>query len=138
MNAEILIKLFNEIRSIDREFTETGEIELDNLDWATLVLNNNNQIVVENEHGTQFKIEELSESEMGLFEFELNNIKQDYIGIISNINLEEAKKAIDLCIEDIEMLIDGRWNPDEESAEATLDNLIKVKNYLDFLELTAD
>jgi hypothetical protein len=134
MNAETLIKLFNEIKSIDREFTETGEIELDNLDWATLVLNNNNQIVVENEHGTQFGLEELSESEMGLFEFELNNIKQDYIGIISNINLEEAKKAIDLCIEDIEMLIDGRWNPDEESAEATLDNLIKVKGFLKLIE----
>jgi hypothetical protein len=134
MNAETLIKLFNEIKSIDREFTETGEIELDNLDWATLVLNNNNQIVVENEHGTQFGLEELSESEMGLFEFELNNIKQDYIGIISNINLEEAKKAIDLCIEDIEMLIDGRWNPDEESAEATLDNLIKVKDFLKLIE----
>jgi hypothetical protein len=51
------------------------------------------------------------------------------------VNLEEAKKAINLCIEDIEMLINGDWEPDEDSSNATLDNLIKVKKYLNSINL---
>lgn len=54
---------------IDRfkESIESEKIELDNLDWAKLVFNKEGDLVVENEHGTQFDIEDLSKKEMEVF-----------------------------------------------------------------------
>lgn len=119
MKVETIINLFNKIRSIDSEFTESGEIELDNLDFAKLVYDEEtDSILVENEHGTRFDLNDLSESELGIFEFELGselgifNIELDS----NKISYHDAIESINLSIEDIEMLIDGRWNPDEESA----------------------
>lgn len=42
MKKDKLIKLFNEICSIDSDYTETEKIQLDNLDEAILLLDNNN------------------------------------------------------------------------------------------------
>lgn len=47
--------------------TESEKIELDNLDWARLVYNENKEVVVENEHGTQFGVDELSDMELEIF-----------------------------------------------------------------------
>ena len=79
MTTEKLINLFNILRKIDTEFTESGEIELDNLDWAKLVYDENSKsIMVENEHGSRFDLDNLSESEMGVFVFELNSNIDSY------------------------------------------------------------
>lgn len=47
--------------------TDTENIELDNLDRAKLVYNEANEVVVENEHGTQFDVSDLSNSEIDVF-----------------------------------------------------------------------
>lgn len=74
MTTEKLINLFNILRKIDPDFTESGEIELDNLDWARLVYDEESKsVMVENEYCTRFDLDNLSESEIGVFEFELNN-----------------------------------------------------------------
>lgn len=50
------------------ESKESEQITLDNLDWAKLVFDlNTKELVVQNEHGTQFDIEELSEEERRIF-----------------------------------------------------------------------
>lgn len=46
---------------------ESEKIQLDNLDWAKLVFNEEGEVVVENEHGTQFPVDDLSETEMEIF-----------------------------------------------------------------------
>ena len=46
---------------------QSEKIQLDNLDWARLVFNEEGEVVVENEHGTQFPVDELSEIEMEIF-----------------------------------------------------------------------
>lgn len=43
------------------------EIELDNLDTACLVRKKDGSVIVENEYGTTFGIEELSDSELDVF-----------------------------------------------------------------------
>ena len=45
----------------------TEKIQLDNLDWAKLVFNDEGEVVVENEHGTQFPVSELSKQEIEIF-----------------------------------------------------------------------
>lgn len=60
-NSEDLRTLF--LQSAD---VETEEIELDNLDQARLV-RVNGEIMVENEHGTQFELSELSTDEVNTF-----------------------------------------------------------------------
>jgi hypothetical protein len=45
------------------ESIESEEIQLDNLDWAKLVITRDLKVVVQNEHGTQFDIDELSNME---------------------------------------------------------------------------
>ena len=45
------------------ETKESEKIQLDNLDWAKLVFNSDSKLVMENEHGTQFDINDLSEIE---------------------------------------------------------------------------
>jgi hypothetical protein len=55
------------INSIKKRFSfhvEYPKIELDNLDWIELVLSKEGDLVVENEHGTQFNLDELSDSEL--------------------------------------------------------------------------
>lgn len=46
---------------------ESEKIQLDNLDWARLVFNEEGEVVVENEHGTQFPVSDLSEDEIQIF-----------------------------------------------------------------------
>ena len=46
---------------------QSEKIQLDNLDWARLVFNEEGEVVVKNEHGTQFPVDELSEIEMEIF-----------------------------------------------------------------------
>ena len=60
MNKEELIERFY-------ENCESEKIQLDNLDYAKLIINKKGEVVVENEHGTQFDIDELSESDIQCF-----------------------------------------------------------------------
>ena len=55
---------------------KSEEIELDNLDKAWLAFSNENDedIVVENEHGTQFPIDYLSDQEIKAFIYDLEGI----------------------------------------------------------------
>lgn len=52
---------------------ESEKIMLDNLDWAKLTYDGNHDVVVENEHGTQFELDELTETELDIFIFALQN-----------------------------------------------------------------
>ena len=45
---------------------ESEKIELDNLDWARLV-EVKGEVKVENEHGTQFSVSDLSKEEVRIF-----------------------------------------------------------------------
>lgn len=63
-NLEKMVKTFKK-----KGLTESEEIELDNLDAAKLVYNEENEVVVENEHGTQFDVSELSRDEIKFFLF---------------------------------------------------------------------
>lgn len=65
--------------------TSTAEITLDNLDTAELV-EGEDGVCVENEHGTQFSLDELSEGELEFFCSELNLPERfDYL-IMSDTN----------------------------------------------------
>ena len=46
---------------------ESDKIQLDNLDWARLVFDDEGELVVQNEHGTNFPLSDLSENEINLF-----------------------------------------------------------------------
>ena len=46
---------------------ESEKVQLDNLDWAKLVFNEDGEVVVENEHGTQFPVDDLSDEEIEIF-----------------------------------------------------------------------
>jgi hypothetical protein len=67
------------VQRLIKTFKKTGleeseEIELDNLDFAKLVRSKDyeqiygNEIMVENEHGTLFDVEDLSDEEIEIFE----------------------------------------------------------------------
>lgn len=60
MTQEELIKFW-------KQSLESEKIQLDNLDWARLVFNEEGEVVVENEHGTQFPVSDLSEDEIQIF-----------------------------------------------------------------------
>lgn len=61
MDAQELIKHF-------KFSLESEEVQLDNLDWAKLIFDEETgEVVVENEHGTQFSVEDLSEKEIEIF-----------------------------------------------------------------------
>lgn len=60
--AQELVKLW-------KSSLESEKIELDNLDWARLVFNEQGEVVVENEHGTQFPVEDLSDAELDVLEY---------------------------------------------------------------------
>jgi len=59
-----VIRLFRESK-----LDESQKIELDNLDRAKLVYDENRNVVVENEHGTQFPVVDLSSAELDVFIF---------------------------------------------------------------------
>jgi hypothetical protein len=78
-NVDKLIKAFlakyevnKEILDEDERF-ESDEIELDNLDWARLVIEPSHDglgsvtVMVENEHGSLFEVSELSNIEIKIF-----------------------------------------------------------------------
>lgn len=46
---------------------ESEWIQLDNLDEAKLVFDDEGNVVVENEHGTQFPVSDLSDIELDIF-----------------------------------------------------------------------
>jgi hypothetical protein len=50
-----------------KQSLESERIQLDNLDWARLVFNEEGEVVVRNEHGTQFPVSDLSETEIEIF-----------------------------------------------------------------------
>ena len=61
MTAKELVKHF-------KSTLESERIQLDNLDWAKLVFNEDTgEVVVRNEHGTEFPVEDLSEEEIEIF-----------------------------------------------------------------------
>lgn len=63
IDANLLIEKF-----ILSRLESTYKIELDNLDRAVLCFNDDGtKVVVENEHGTQFEVEDLSQSELEIF-----------------------------------------------------------------------
>lgn len=70
MTSKELVQYFKSTLSSEK-------IQLDNLDRAKLVFNNKGEVVVQNEHGVQFSVEELSEDEINTFydaiEFYSNN-----------------------------------------------------------------
>lgn len=52
---------------------ESEKIELDNLDTAMLIYDvNNNCVVVVNEHGTEFPLSDLSQTEINIFYDNIN------------------------------------------------------------------
>lgn len=53
---------------------ESEEIELDNLDSARLVYNfDSKSVMVENEHGTQFPLSDLTQQEIDIFYANISN-----------------------------------------------------------------
>lgn len=62
MNANDLVKRFKSTLELESEW-----IQLDNLDEAKLVFDEEGNVVVENEHGTQFPVSDLSEEEIEIF-----------------------------------------------------------------------
>jgi hypothetical protein len=50
-----------------KQSLESEEIQLDNLDYARLVFNEDGEVVVVNEHGTQFPVTDLSDTEIDIF-----------------------------------------------------------------------
>ena len=61
METKELIKHF-------KSTLESEKIQLDNLDWAKLVFDKETgEVVVRNEHGTEFPVEDLSEEEIEIF-----------------------------------------------------------------------
>jgi formylmethanofuran dehydrogenase subunit B len=65
-------RLYN-IKQIKKaDVNSTYKFQLDNLDWATLI-EENEEILVENEHGTIFGIDELSNEELQIVVYNLKN-----------------------------------------------------------------
>ena len=55
------------IKTLWLQDLKSKKIQLDNLDWVFLTFNKQGIVVVENEHGTQFPISDLSKQEIELF-----------------------------------------------------------------------
>ena len=69
MTPEELVKLF-------KSTLESESIQLDNLDRAKLVFDEETgEVVVENEHATQFPVSDLSDNEMKIFAYLLSSEK---------------------------------------------------------------
>lgn len=58
-----------ELIDIFKKNCRSEEIQLDNLDMAYLTFDDNENVVVENEHGTQFPVSDLSNDEMLAFKY---------------------------------------------------------------------
>ena len=72
MKADKLTKLKKVF--LETKFVESEEIELDNLDRACLILTQDKKgVEVWNEHGTTFPISDLSEVEIDIFLYLLQN-----------------------------------------------------------------
>lgn len=50
-----------------KETLQSEKIQLDNLDYAKLIFNSEGNVVVRNEHGTEFPVEDLSDTELEIF-----------------------------------------------------------------------
>jgi hypothetical protein len=67
-------KLVNRIKEEKKDdCVETGWFELDNLDEAKLLSDESGRIFIENEHGTTFDLEELSDVEFTILIYILKN-----------------------------------------------------------------
>ena len=98
--AENLINLFK-----NSGLDETERIELDNLDRARLKYNDNKEVVVENEHGTEFPVSDLSSQEMEIFLFVIPEstiqvIDQAEYSDLSNLFYEHKGDVV--CLHDDE------------------------------------
>ena len=98
--AENLINLFK-----NSGLDETEKIELDNLDRARLKYNDNKEVVVENEHGSFFPVEDLSREEMEIFLFVIPEkpiqvIDQAEYSDLSNLFYEHKGDVV--CLHDDE------------------------------------
>lgn len=65
-------KKLTKLESVLSKFNRTGRtksewIELDNLDRAWLVKTKDKEVMMENWHGTQFPVSDLSDSELDVF-----------------------------------------------------------------------
>ena len=49
---------------------------------------------------------------------------------VVNMTKQEIITACNQLEEDFQMLEDGRWIPDTDSIEASLDNVNKIRNYV--------
>lgn len=96
---------------------ESEKIELDNLDRARLVYDESGEVVVENEHGTEFPVSDLSNMELDIF---LVNIGKP----ISS--LKQLKESY------IERCIDENRVDDYEQLCEEIDNSV---DYNDFLQV---
>lgn len=45
--------------------------------------------------------------------------------------INEIRTKLNLVLEDLQMLRDGTWVPDESSCEATIDNVVSVINIIE-------
>lgn len=73
--------------------TESGSIELDNLDRARVVYNEENEVVIENEHGSQYGVDELSNVELDIF---IEVLGWDVIDTLAKLQ----DRYIDRCVFD--------------------------------------
>lgn len=76
-NVEKLRKEFlkqyelNKTELLKGERYDSEKIELDNLDWARLVTEDGITVMVENEHGSLFELDDLSNIEIRIFRYNL-------------------------------------------------------------------
>lgn len=77
MKIEKLIDIFKVkypyVQDEDGEYPESDRMELDNLDRARLKYDEEGNVVVENEHGTEFPVSDLSDDEISCFIVALEN-----------------------------------------------------------------
>ena len=50
---------------------------------------------------------------------------------MKKITKQEAIEALSYVLEDIDMLEEGSWEPDEDSCDCTRDNLLKIKAFIE-------
>ena len=86
--------------------TESEKIELDNLDWARLVYDESGEVVVENEHCTQFPLSDLSSIELDIFLANIND-PIDSLGKLQDLYIDRCVSDTDFnTLDDYEQLIE--------------------------------
>jgi len=70
---DIFKKKYPYIQDEDDEYPESDKMELDNLDSAILKYDEDGEVIVENEHGTEFPVSDLSNGEINDFIIALEN-----------------------------------------------------------------